>query len=94
MKVSFNARAFNKMTKDIVDAITEKLTDNVFADIKKNSPVRTGAFKRAWTKRGSGKKYRISNPKPYGPALEAGKSQQARDGVIRPAITNPRMIRR
>jgi hypothetical protein len=93
-KVSFNSRKAIDLTNKIVDGVTEALADMLFKDVKKRSPVRSGLFKRSWAKRGRGRKFRIVNPLSYGPALEAGRSPQARDGVMRPAIKNIRQIRR
>jgi len=93
-KVSFDAKGFNKMVDNIVNRVTKELTDAVFKDIKKRSPVAKvngGRFKRSWAMRGKDKKYTISNPQSYGPALENGKSRQAPNGVMGPAINNIRV---
>jgi hypothetical protein len=92
-RVVFNGKKFNKSLDDIVNQITKKLTQSIFEDIKERSPVAKkngGRFKRSWTMRGKDKKYTISNPQPYGPALEKGRSRQAPNGVVRPAINNIR----
>ena len=92
--VSFNSSKAIKAIDKMLDAVTEVLTDMLFKDIQRRSPVRSGLFKRSWTKRGKGSKFRIVNSQPYGPALEAGRSPKARDGVIGPAIKNIKQIRR
>ena len=94
MKITFSAKSFIDAMNKSVDAVTKELSNVVFEDIKRRSPVRSGLFKKSWTKRGSGRKYSISNPQPYGPALEAGRSRQAPDGVVGPAIKKPITIRR
>tara|TARA_B100000900_G_C20427089_1_gene653403 strand:+ start:142 stop:423 length:282 start_codon:yes stop_codon:yes gene_type:complete len=91
-KVSFNSRKAIAAVDQIVNGVTETLTDVLFKDIKRRSPVRSGLFKRSWAKRGKGRKFRIVNPQPYGPALEAGRSPKAREGVMRPAIKNIKQI--
>lgn len=93
-RVVFDAKGFNKMMNNIVDRVVGKLTDAVYTDIKNRSPVAKkngGRFKRSWTKSGGGRKYKISNPQPYGPALENGRSRQAPKGVVGPAINNIRV---
>lgn len=92
-KVIFDAKGFNKMVNNIVDQVTKRLTEVVFQDIKKRSPVAEkngGRFKRSWTMSGKGKRYKISNSQPYGLALEKGRSRQAPNGVVGPAINNIR----
>ena len=95
MKITFSAKSFIDAINKSVDAVTKELSNVVFKDIKRRSPVgKTGRFKNSWTKYGSGKKYTISNSQPYGPALEAGRSSKAPDGVVGPAIKKPITIRR
>ena len=91
-KVSFNSQKAINMVDKIVDGVTEALADMLFKDIKRRSPVRSGLFKRSWIKLGKGRKFRIVNPQPYGPALEAGRSPKAREGVIGPAVKNIKQI--
>ena len=88
MRVIFNAERFKKNVNGVVEAATEGISNAVFEDVKKRSPVRSGLFKKSWQKSGSKLKYRISNPQPYAGALEKGRSKQAPKGVMRPAIEN------
>lgn len=93
-QIVFDAIRFNKTMNSIVDQVVKKLSNAVYKDIQNRSPVAKkngGRFKRSWTIRGSGKNYKISNPQPYGPALENGRSKQAPNGVIGPAINNIRV---
>lgn len=88
MKVFFNATSFKKMINEVTETAAEAVTDVVFEDVKRRSPVRSGLFKKSWRKSGSKFKYKLTNPQPYGGALERGRSRQAPKGVMRPAIEN------
>jgi len=88
MRVIFNAGRFTKNINLVVDNATRAISDALFEDIKKRSPVRSGLFRDSWRKSGSKMRYKISNPQPYAGALERGRSRQAPDGVVRPAIEN------
>lgn len=87
-RVIFNAKSFTKAMNEVVDKVVEVISDELFRDVKRRSPVRSGLFQRSWRKRGGGKKYSITNPQPYGSKLEAGASKQAPDGVMAPARKN------
>jgi len=95
MKTTFSAKSFIDGINKTINFVMKELSNTVFEDIKRRSPVgKTGRFKNSWTKRGSGKKYTITNPQPYGPALEAGRSRQAPKGIVGPAIKSITTIRR
>jgi len=88
-RVIFNGASMREKVKAITEAATEGITDAVLDDVIKRSPVgQTGRFKKSWRKSGSGYRYRLTNPQPYGGALERGRSKQAPNGVVRPAIEN------
>lgn len=87
-RVVFNPLSFTKTMNKIVDGVVKTISDQLFQDIKRRSPVRSGLFQRSWRKSGRGKQYRITNPQPYGGKLEAGASRQAPDGVMAPARKN------
>jgi len=76
--------AINQM----VDKVAGVVANELYSDVKRRSPVRSGLFKRSWRKSGRGKQYRITNPQPYGSKLEQGKSKQAPQGVMAPAVRN------
>ena len=88
MKVFFNATSFKKKIREVTETATEAVTDVVFEDVKRRSPVRSELFKKSWRKSGGKFKYKLTNPQPYGGALERGRSKQAPKGVMRPAIEN------
>ena len=87
-RVIFNGDSMKRKVKVIFEAATETITDAVLDDVRRRSPVRSGLFKRSWRKSGSGMKYRLTNPQPYGGALDRGRSKQAPKGVMKPAISN------
>lgn len=86
---TFSATKFIKALDAITDKVVEAVARQLLIDVKNNSPVgKTGKFKNSWRLSGKGSKYRITNPQPYGPKLEQGKSKQAPNGVMAPAIRN------
>jgi hypothetical protein len=86
MRVLFKSLLLQKaLTKGIEEQV-EQVSDKLLAEVKRRSPVRSGLFKNSWRMKGSGTKRTISNPQPYGHALEHGRSSQARDGVVGPSL--------
>jgi hypothetical protein len=62
------------------------VTQDLYQTIKRRSPVRSGKFKRSWTRTVSTQGAKINNPQPYSQRLEEGHSPQAPLGVVKPAI--------
>ena len=62
---------------------------DLFATIKRRSPVRSGAFKKSWNKNSTKTGAVIGNARPYAQKLEdgPGRSLQAPLGVVGPSIT-------
>ena len=86
MKVIFRPLLLTKaLQKGIKDQIAET-SDDVFKEVRRRSPVRSGKFKKSWRMSGSGMKRTISNPQSYGHALEHGRSSQAPRGVVGPTL--------
>lgn len=68
-----------------------RFTRDVYLEIIKTTPKRTGAASRAWTKPEKVSDEDLNavistNRLPYVPRLEAGSSKQAPDGFIAPSI--------
>ena len=84
--VRFNSDLIANNLKLAVDGEIRGATDELFSIVKRRSPVRSGQFKRTWSKKMTKDTARISNPQPYGQRLESGYSSQARQGVAAPAI--------
>jgi len=85
VKVSFGntVREFQSLTKNTsknvqkeIEALVRKTALEVVRDVKRFTPVRTGALRDAWKfqKRGSGRntRYEISNSKKYATYIENG----------------------
>lgn len=62
------------------------LADDLFKEVKSNTPVKTGNAQRAWTKQTTAKSLAIGNRVPYIERLEAGASRQAPKGIIGPSL--------
>ena len=75
-----------KSVDDNVEETVKKTSIKLLNSVRQLSPVRSGLFKNSWRMRGNKKKYNISNPQPYGHALEHGRSKQAPRGVVGPSI--------
>ena len=91
-RVIFNGDSMKRKVKRAVENATKDVSEALFKDIVRRSPVRSGQFKRSWSKSGTGTRYKISNPQTYGGALERGRSRQAPRGVVKPAIKNLKTI--
>jgi|TARA_R110000744_G_scaffold76798_1_gene152009 hypothetical protein len=88
MRVTFNASSLTKALEKSVEMISKKVSEDVLKGVRQRSPVRSGLFKKSWRMSGGKNRYKISNPQPYGHALEHGRSRQAPDGVVGPTIRN------
>ena len=86
MKVSFNANSLIKALDKSIDLIMKNISTSLLNAVRQRSPERSGLFKRSWRMTGSKKRYKISNPQPYGHALEHGRSSKAPGGVVGPSI--------
>ena len=86
MKVSFNANSLIKALDKSIDLIMKNISTSLLNAVRQRSPERSGLFKRSWRMTGSKKRYKISNPQPYGHALEHGRSSKAPQGVVGPSI--------
>ncbi len=84
--VTFNSK---KVIADVKNAVNQEkidVTQDLYQTIKRRSPVRSGKFKRSWTRTVSTQGAKINNPQPYSQRLEEGHSPQAPLGVVKPAI--------
>ena len=84
--VRFNSKKVIADVKNVVDSEKKSVVDDLFQTVKRRSPVRTGKFRRSWSKSVSTSRITIKNPQPYGGELEKGKSRQAPMGVVQPSV--------
>jgi len=85
LRVKFDAKAASKeatvkLQKDFI-----ALTNDYVRFLRFYSPVRSGLFRRSWKSVIGNLKAKIFNPQPYGPKLEEGWSEQAKNGILKPA---------
>jgi hypothetical protein len=64
----------------------DELADEVFVDIRSNTPIKTGNARRNWTKKVTKDNFVVENRVPYIERLEAGASRQAPKGIIGPTL--------
>jgi hypothetical protein len=64
----------------------DELADEVFVDIRANTPIKTGNARRNWTKKVTKDNFIVENKVPYIERLEAGASRQAPKGIIGPTL--------
>jgi hypothetical protein len=64
----------------------DELADEVFVDIRANTPIKTGNARRNWTKKVTNDNFVVENKVPYIERLEAGASRQAPKGIIGPTL--------
>jgi len=84
--VTFNSKKVIADVKNVVNQEKIDVTQDLYQTIKRRSPVRSGKFKRSWTRTVSAQGAKINNPQPYSQRLEDGHSRQAPLGVVKPAI--------
>ena len=72
----------SKHLKEVVD----KVTDDIFDQVKDRTPVDTGFAKASWKTKKGGSRNRVSNPANYSSFLDEGRSSQAPQGMTKPAI--------
>ena len=84
--VTFNSKKIVESIKNVVNQEKIDLSQDLYQPIKRRSPVRSGKFKRSWTRTVSAQGAKINNPQPYSQRLEEGYSRQAPLGVVKPAI--------
>jgi hypothetical protein len=84
--VKFNSKKVIADVKNVVNQEKIDVTQDLYQTIKRRSPVRSGKFKRSWTRTVSTQGAKINNPQPYSQRLEEGHSPQAPLGVVKPAI--------
>jgi HK97 gp10 family phage protein len=84
---TFNAKRLTQALDKQLDQFVAGTANVLFRNIKSNTPVRSGLAKRSWkkSKRGN-KKFAITNPQPYVPLLDKGRSKQAPRGFFKPAV--------
>ena len=83
--------------KQQVMSETARLAQQVFTEVRKNTPVDTGRAKQGWRKRVDRETFEVSNAVPYVPILDKGRhmtprgmrgSKQAPRGIIGPSLDN------
>jgi hypothetical protein len=75
-----------KLSQELKKTIQE-LADEVFVDVKANTPVRSGNARSKWTKKVTENNFQVTNRVPYIERLEAGASKQAPNGIIGPTLS-------
>lgn len=74
-----------ELDRALAKTITE-VADEVFVDIRANTPIKTGNARRNWTKKVTENNFLVQNRVPYIERLEAGASRQAPKGIIGPTL--------
>ena len=67
--------------------MVKQIADDVYVTARKNTPVRSGRAKSAWTEATTANNFKVENRVPYIDKLEAGASRQAPKGIIGPTLT-------
>jgi hypothetical protein len=79
----------DSLKKDLGDQLkrlVKQIADDVYITARKNTPVRSGRAKNAWTEATTQNNFRVENHVPYIDRLEAGASRQAPKGIIGPTL--------
>ena len=89
--MSTDPKKVMKNLKEDIEEDLDSLTDYFLQQLKAHTPVQSGRAKRGWRKANSpdiskGKEALVVNRVPYIGELDAGKSRQAPNGIVAPAM--------
>lgn len=85
IKSRVTKQGFNSLHEEITRMISE-MADDLYDEVRSNTPVDTGLAKKSWSKSKGPKKTTINNRQPYISELDGGSSRQAPKGMTGPAI--------
>ena len=85
-KFNNSLNAIIELYDEAIDAKTIMLVEETFAELRRRSPVLTGAFRDNWEIIREGEDIIIENDSPYANRLEHGWSDQAPLGIAGPTI--------
>jgi hypothetical protein len=92
-----SVQAVNSFLDSELKKQVKSLADEVYREVRKNTPVDTGLAKKSWTKKVQDKNFEIANTVPYIGVLDKGRhmtnrgmrgSKQAPKGIIGPSLNN------
>jgi hypothetical protein len=95
--VLLNKDSTEKEIQSLLKKELDLLADQVFKEVKKNTPVDTGQARSGWRKKTSDTAFEVTNAVPYVPVLDRGRhmtsrgvrgSKQAPKGIVGPSLDN------
>jgi len=78
----FNARDLVKRVDQILNQVKQK----TYETARSQTPVRSGYAKSQWRRKDKSDGFSVSNKVDYMPYLEAGRSRQAPQGIVKPTV--------
>lgn len=97
-KIEFvNQIGVQKFLDDELRSAVKSLANEVYSEVRKNTPVDTGRARKGWTKKVQGADFEIANQVPYIGVLDKGRhmtnrgmrgSKQAPKGIIGPSLNS------
>jgi uracil phosphoribosyltransferase len=84
-----------RQVNDELRSTVKRLADDLFTEVVKTTPVKTGAARGGWKKTVNDRDFELSNDVPYVPVLDRGRhmtsrgmrgSKQAPNGIIGPSL--------
>ena len=85
VKVTNGTKVIADLQKDL-DQMVRLVAEDLFAEVKRFTPIRSGRARRGWGLSGGKNKYTATNRLPYIERLDRGYSKQSPEGITRPAI--------
>lgn len=88
MKIEISG--INRVTEHIdreLSRLISRVARETEINARANTPIKTGAARKAWRRQESSKGFTVENRVPYIERLEAGASRQAPRGIIGPTLT-------
>ena len=92
-----NAGSIAKTLTKALRSEVQLLANEVYREVRKNTPVDTGRAKNGWRKKSNDKSMEVSNSVPYVPILDKGRhmtnrgmrgSKQAPKGIVGPSLNS------
>jgi uracil phosphoribosyltransferase len=84
-----------RQVNDELRSAVKRLANDLFTEVVKTTPVKTGAARGGWTKKVTDRDFELSNNVPYVPVLDKGRhmtargmrgSKQAPNGIVGPSL--------
>lgn len=85
VNVTNGTKVITDLKKDLGQRV-RLVAEDLFTELKRFTPIKSGRARRGWSLSGGKNKYRATNRLPYIERLDRGYSKQSPEGITRPSI--------